>query len=69
MQFHMGLQHRHGGAYHLGDVDVSGDSLSILVRASFPFAVANVRFKCMLHVYTCVRMCEVPAGITRPYYA
>lgn len=59
MQFHMDLQHRHDGDHHLGDVvDVSGDSLSILVRAhlfrprqerSFHVHVTYIR------VYECAR--------------
>jgi len=60
MQFHMGLQHRHGGAYHLGDVvDVSGDSLSILVRAHLfrsrqPTFVLSARYM-YTRVYECAR--------------
>lgn len=60
MQFHMSLQHRRGGAHHLGDVvDVSGDSLSILVRAhlSRPRQAVFVLSACYMYtrVYECAR--------------
>jgi len=58
MQFHMGLQHRHGGTHHLGDVvDVSGDSLSILVRVYPSTAGAFVLSACYMYtrVYECAR--------------
>lgn len=57
----MGLQHRHGDAYHLGDVvDVSGDSLSILVRVHLscrPRQAAFVLSACCMYtrVYECAR--------------